>query len=142
MTTIAFKDGVMAGDTQENWGGTPIPAKKVYKLGGALFGTSGSAEFAYVFYDWLKSGLPRREPYGEENVCALVYANGLFYFLERFIPIPVNKPFWAIGSGAEYALAAMELGKSAEDAVRTAIELDINSGGEVYSVKYPLKNGL
>jgi ATP-dependent protease HslVU (ClpYQ) peptidase subunit len=38
----------------------------------------------------------------------------------------------AIGSGAPYALAAMDMGASAEEAVRAAMKRDIYTGGEVH----------
>ncbi len=37
----------------------------------------------------------------------------------------------AIGSGSAYALAAMDMGANAEDAVRTAMKRDIYTGGKV-----------
>ena len=40
----------------------------------------------------------------------------------------------AIGSGAPYALAAMDMGASAEDAVRAAMKRDIYTGGAVRTV--------
>lgn len=41
----------------------------------------------------------------------------------------------AIGSGAAYALAAMDMGASAEDAVRAAMKRDIYTGGKVRAMK-------
>lgn len=41
----------------------------------------------------------------------------------------------AIGSGSAYALAAMDMGASAEDAVRAAMKRDIYTGGNVSSIK-------
>ncbi|AXP04273.1 proteasome subunit beta [Pseudomonas fluorescens] len=40
----------------------------------------------------------------------------------------------AIGSGAPYALAAMDMGASAEDAVRAAMKRDIYTGGLIRTV--------
>lgn len=40
----------------------------------------------------------------------------------------------AIGSGAPYALAAMDMGASAEDAVRAAMKRDIYTGGPVQTL--------
>ena len=40
----------------------------------------------------------------------------------------------AIGSGSAYAIAAMDMGASAEDAVRAAMKRDIYTGGTIRSV--------
>ncbi len=42
---------------------------------------------------------------------------------------------FAIGSGDVYAMAAMKSGKSAEEAVKVAISLDVYSGGDINSYK-------
>lgn len=43
-------------------------------------------------------------------------------------------PFGAIGSGSQFAIAAMHMGKSAKTAVEIASELDLYTGGEVKGV--------
>ncbi len=40
----------------------------------------------------------------------------------------------AIGSGSAYALAAMDMGASAEEAVRAAMKRDIYTGGTVRTI--------
>ncbi|GAI22667.1 unnamed protein product, partial [marine sediment metagenome] len=41
----------------------------------------------------------------------------------------------AIGSGSAYALAAMDMGASAEEAVRAAMKRDIYTGGKVRTMR-------
>ncbi|MCP6695873.1 proteasome subunit beta [Pseudomonas donghuensis] len=41
----------------------------------------------------------------------------------------------AIGSGAPYALAAMDMGASAEEAVRAAMKRDIYTGGKIRTLR-------
>ena len=45
--------------------------------------------------------------------------------------VPINAPFYAIGSGSHFALGAMWQGASAAEAVQAAIVFDTGSGGEV-----------
>lgn len=40
-------------------------------------------------------------------------------------------PFWADGSGADYALGAMQHGASAEEAIRAAMAWDTRTGGNI-----------
>ena len=46
-------------------------------------------------------------------------------------PYAANHKFFAIGSGRDYALAAMHLGTNSRKAVEVAIHFDNNTGGEV-----------
>lgn len=48
--------------------------------------------------------------------------------------MPTARKFHAVGSGRDYALAAMHLGLSARDAVGVAMEFDLNTGGELQEV--------
>jgi len=43
----------------------------------------------------------------------------------------VRAPFYALGSGYQVAMGAMEFGATAEEAVRAAIKWDTGSGGDV-----------
>lgn len=48
--------------------------------------------------------------------------------------IPMRKPFYAIGSGRDFALMAMHLGKSAREAVALAALFDRYTNTEVQSL--------
>jgi hypothetical protein len=45
--------------------------------------------------------------------------------------VKLSRPFYAIGSGRDYALAAMSLGCDSERAVRVASEFDNNTNNDV-----------
>jgi ATP-dependent protease HslVU (ClpYQ) peptidase subunit len=45
----------------------------------------------------------------------------------NYIPIPISDMFFAIGTGAPYALAAMSLGCSASDSIKLAADFDVNT---------------
>jgi hypothetical protein len=51
--------------------------------------------------------------------------------------IPI-KGIGAVGSGGEYAIAAMALGKTSAEAVRFAARFDYRSGGRVQTFHHPL----
>lgn len=48
----------------------------------------------------------------------------------------VTQPFYAIGSGADFAMGAMAAGKCAKEAVAIAAKLDAWSGGEIDAVEF------
>lgn len=62
---------------------------------------------------------------------ALIALAGHIYDVGSDFSVNPVEGFAAIGSGGRYAITAMHLGKSAEQAVTIATELDIYSGGTV-----------
>jgi ATP-dependent protease HslVU (ClpYQ) peptidase subunit len=143
MTTIAYRDRVLAADSMEtdddmklNW-----KTKKVFKLpNGSLFGGAGDAESCMILLDGLKKGielpaLPKVGDSGPDVHAILVKPNGRIYFYEGYRWTKVVEKFWAIGSGRKAALALLRYGASAVDAVKGGINTDTYSGGRVRTVK-------
>jgi hypothetical protein len=58
-----------------------------------------------------------------ENNCYRVEDEGRWY--------KDTAKYWAMGSGSEFALSAMLIGKSAKEAVKHACKLDVYSGGKI-----------
>jgi ATP-dependent protease HslVU (ClpYQ) peptidase subunit len=58
-------------------------------------------------------------------------STGLFVYAGTFHPDAVTDEHYAIGTGAHAALAAMRCGKTAEEAVEIACDIDTNSGPPV-----------
>lgn len=141
MTTIAWRDGVLAGDgriTIENDIVTDTQ-RKVSVIGGYLFGWCGTVEQAEIMRRHLvkdKKGLPKLEGI----TCILVEPNGTPHIYEGNIWNKISrKQYHAIGSGAVCALSAMDAGASAKEAVKIAIKRNVSTGGRVTSVS--LKKG-
>lgn len=149
MTTIAYRDGIIASDSRAYSGDKhPIGDKqKVFALpGGRLVGISSSVVGApNHFLAWL-AALPADAPLvsavaGQEHlVQALVVERSgeAFYWNDgRTFTGPIKADFYAIGSGQQTALAALELGKSAAEAIELAIKLDPWTGGEARTLEHP-----
>ena len=108
---------------------------KIAKRRGALASVCGLAPKALKFLDWFRSGMPGECPdlgTAEDNAWGFVYApdGRVLWFkpggLEHF-----RTPFHATGSGAEYAMGAMAMGASPEQAVAVAMQFDTATGGEI-----------
>ena len=54
---------------------------------------------------------------------------------DRFLEHPITLPFFAIGSGADYAIGAMAAGVFPDRAVQIAAQYDPKTGGGVDVVK-------
>ena len=118
MTTIAYKDGVLAADTRVTAGTTIFPNESKIVEG---VGIAGSWEAVCA----LRNGqaMPKK---GWE---ALTVAGTMFDSGgEQTLP---EGDFWAIGSGAHFALGAMAMGATPEEAVKIAARYDTGTNDTV-----------
>ena len=141
MTTIAFKAGVLAGDSlatdNQKWKCTKVHRLKT-EAGRLLVGYCGEVYAAHVFMDWLKDTENSRKPeISSEDFEAIVVSESgcVTLWNQSLSPWRPEGDFFAIGSGALAAMAAMECGKSAVQAVKIACKYDPFTGGPVRSLK-------
>lgn len=147
MTTVVYRDGILAADTQITYGATIMPCKikKLTKLpNGALFGYCGSVELGEIMKKSLinigqsDGVLEDRRDLDKENFEGiLVTPEGRTLFFENRSWVSVEVPYVAMGSGKEHAYGALALGASAKQAVRAAILLDPGTGGKVQAISIP-----
>jgi len=139
MTTIAYKDGVIAYDGRQTRNDRIVSdsASKCQVVDGVSFFLSGAVcdEKALIAAYF---GTPSPVP---------VECSGYAVDGGKLLMVghDENTGIWkqeldlanpdAIGSGAQYAIAAMDMGASAEDAVRAAMKRDIYTGGKIRSLR-------
>lgn len=143
LTTVCYnrKVGVMAGDRMacigENKHGV---ITKVFKVEGALVGFSGHSDVAVAILRWISGGRKDEdwpELQYENTDCSVlvVEADGVVKMYERYpIPIVMEQDLHAIGSGRDFALAAMHLGCDPIKAVEVASVFDCYTGSGVDAV--------
>lgn len=141
-TCIAYRDGVLAADTMvvvddfiklDN-------DIKIAKYKGHLFGVSGNnCPTLEAFRKWwfIKPGQQRqayKKPFSFRAI--VILPDGT---IEEWDHLgngdKINAPFWAIGSGREFALGALEFGANAQEAVQAAIKFCPTVGGKVVTRK-------
>ncbi len=108
--------------------------RKVWRLkDGTLFGACGEVEGGEL----LKRALNKHEatPKLDGVAAIMVTPEGILFEYEGSTWVKAIEPYTAIGSGASYALAAMDFGASAVDAVRGSCRRHINSGGRIFKVQ-------
>ena len=148
MTTVAYRDGVMAADTGiTNSGGVRYASvSKMHRCpDGVLMAGAGDYGSVLDLFSWYDRGCPSDDvpEFGDDEdmvVCALViYPDGRVAYIERDLrECPLEGEFFAIGSGVEGALAAMAAGATAEEAVEIMCGLDIYTNGPVRTERlYP-----
>jgi hypothetical protein len=136
MTTIAYKDGVLAADTLSTWGDSRDGhAIKIAKRGPFMAAGSGCLAHVQAFLDWFKGGMKADPPpmgEGEKQAFGFIFVgDGKFLTWGALGWEQCRDDVFAAGSGSEFAKGAMSHGASAEEAVRIAITHDTKSGGKV-----------
>jgi ATP-dependent protease HslVU (ClpYQ) peptidase subunit len=136
MTTIATDGTSMAADGLVLAGGTITDTAfvKITKLSdGRIVGCSGSGYSSVAFRKWLEEGGDKtNKPDLTNNFSALVlHPDGsVLSYDEKCLSMPEHCVA-AIGSGMDFALAAIDCGKGAYEAVRIAAGRDSSTGGTI-----------
>lgn len=145
MTTIAYKDGVLAADTACRAGwlieGSVV---KIVRAGPILAAACGGSALCERFLDWVRRGCRGEPPdMGAADAKEAWQATGLLFLPDQAVirfdpalpPLAVLAPIYAAGSGRDVALGAMHAGAPAARAVQIAILLDGGSGGYVLTTE-------
>ena len=133
VTTVAVKDGVMAGDTQITSDTVIYRAQKIYKLpGGGLIGGCGAWSKAYQAIDWMLGGSKGESPRFDGAQVLIAKPDGSLWLADDEFPAyPLLDKFVAIGCGAQAAMLAMSDGSSAVEAIQKVSKLDSHTSAPV-----------
>lgn len=136
MTTIAWDGKTLAGDSQASmFNGSTRKVSKI--VNGWLYGACGQWQDAVAVRQWIVGGMDAdKKPKVEDTFHAiLITQDGLNVLENKLVLLRYDRPYFAVGSGREYAMAAMLLGCDARHAVEVAAKLDTDTGGEITEVK-------
>ncbi len=132
MTTIAYKDGVIAYDSRRTCDGriiTDSADKKRERDGHVFFGTGSTSDIMNLMDAFFGANI---EEAGNSQV--LVVHDGrvteIIWSEGRLFKYPVDHDY-AIGSGSDNAITAMDMGATAAEAVEMAMKRDTGTGGQV-----------
>lgn len=143
MTTIAYRDGILACDGQTTFSNVSIynNAVKITKSeDGWLCGGCGDYAVLQHFLNWAekrkgKFKLPSEELFDHnEYDLIMISPNGVVHTRAISLWQTHQPEYDAWGSGAQIAVGAMAYGASAIEAVECAIRHDIYSSGQVSHV--------
>ena len=135
MTTVAVKGKTMACDSQLS-DGYSVCTRKVIKKNNCIVGWAGdwiAGEYFADYYLSNKEEKPDRD--SDDDLELLVLKKSGLYLVDyRFREVRICGKHYAIGSGAQAAMVAMNMGATATEAVKEAIQVDRHSGGKVRSL--------
>ena len=105
----------------------------------SVYGAAGDWDKILKFYDALET---KGDLDSECDVEVLeLRADGIWIYESTIIPARIKNNFYAIGTGAGYAIAAMHLGKSPREAVEIAALFDPGSRGPIDVMKLGVSRG-
>jgi hypothetical protein len=141
VTTVAYRDGIIAADRRVTQDGQRTPGGHT-KIGrtksGWLYGASGvladCIRFERCMKKWDGTGTPKNVPFDGFNGIA-ISPKGLIHWAEKGMLWPAPQTaFAALGSGSDAALGALYHGASAREAVEIASLVDTATGDGVDSL--------
>lgn len=138
MTTIAATREQIAGDLQATHSGG-LKFKLKTKIGEFYqpliwptkfyVGMCGDVDSFPDVIEWLGDPTSRKPPKATGgDFLVLTEDKKIFTFKNPSKWIAVNQSFYAVGSGMNYAMSAMECGKTAIEAVKVASKFDLYTG--------------
>lgn len=143
MTVIAWDGKQLAADRRISFGNLSGGRVIIFRLldhnlKHILVGACGSSSGSQDFLHWISAGRkledwPTHLKEKDNTFSAMVIEKDKRISLYEASPYPsiLEQPFWAIGSGRDFAIAAMHCGKSAYEAVEIAIIYDVYCGNGI-----------
>lgn len=138
MTTVAWDGITLAADRLYTVGSAAFISTKVKKHGDLLLAFSGDVDQGEEMLDWIISGakkadFPEKQRDHERFTRVLAITRDKNILAYECTPFPIRMPpqKYAMGSGRDFALAAMYLGQTAIQAVQLASLFDPGTGGGV-----------
>jgi len=127
MTTIAAKasTGEIAADSMVSGDDSFYLVEKLRRGQESVYGGCGDWDKLLKFYNSLESGADLDS---DTDVTVLeLRSDGIWIYESTIIPAKIKNDFWAIGTGANFAIAGMHLGLSPAEAVKLACLYDTSS---------------
>lgn len=120
MTVVAWDGRTLAADKQSTASSCKAAVRKVRHIDGKLVGGSGNAAAIMEHMAWLERGArveefpPRLRSDEVPSILLVIEPSGRILSYENGpYPIEMCGPFYAIGGGRDFAIAAMDLGFNA-----------------------------
>lgn len=142
MTTIVFRDGILTADGNSYRNNTRVFTNKakIHRLAnGDLIGSAGTSSALQGFIAWLNGDgdLAKRPPTDDASIVLFRRGDPRIRIFESGGYEDLNpQPYFAIGSGQEFAYGALFMGANAEQALDAAIRHDPWTGGDVTVLRF------
>lgn len=143
MTVIAWDGKTLAADKLGNYSGLSRTVTKIHRIGDLLMGVSGNAWVANEVFTWVERGRkPEAFPACQRDkddwsMTLIIEARRVLLYERSPYPTRIADGTCAIGSGRDFALAAMHMGADARRAVEVATHFCPDCGLGVDTLEAP-----
>lgn len=150
MTIVVWDGRTLAADKRATYSGLARTVTKIRRTHkGELLAFSGDFDMGMALVQWYEGdGCAERYPNNKNNdgvvktQLMVIRLDGTVCYYEREpIPMVFTDKQTAMGSGRDYAIAAMHLGCNAIQAVQVACDLDIYCGNGIDTLDLEPANG-
>lgn len=138
MSVIAWDGTTLAADKRASCGGFFHTTRKILRANGCLLGFTGGTDFGEQMVNWWIRGAnaddfpPSQRDKDDWAGLLVVMPDGTLFKYERTpYPITIQERMHALGSGRDFAMAAMFCGRTAAEAVGIACRFDSGCGNGV-----------
>ena len=149
MTTVLVlrKEGLILADSRSVWGNRRAGlTRKILRVPDGLVTGAGNQQACFACFEMIRRNadkpegedyevpyVPQDTPCNDNSFTVLHLKNDrtLWLYGDHFQPTPVLDDFYAIGTGDDVVRTALHLGKTPDEAMRLACELDFNTGPPV-----------
>lgn len=136
MTTVIATNDALFTDTLCGYT-VPFQASKSARIGDSIYGCAGDDLDDFIlFLAWLRGDTPKPKlPKGNDFDVLEVSPDGIFLWSKKMTRVQVHESRYAVGSGGQYAIGAMEHGATPEQAIIIAAKFDPNTRPPIECVK-------
>lgn len=134
-----MKHGVLASDTRCSADGVMFGVTKFRRVGKGIVGAAGDWDDILRFWELIEGKSAKESGLNDDSELEAIelHPEGIFLYAASGKRYRIKDEFFAIGSGAPYAIGAMAMGASPKEAVALASRFDPATGGEIEVI--PLK---
>lgn len=142
MTTAVWDGKTLSADKRSSYHDTKhATCTKVFKVRGHLIAVAGSYDIAIEMIEWFSDGcdpdfFPEKQKTEPATMMVITPDREIHKYERSHLPLKFENEKEAIGSGREFALAAMACGCDSAEAVRVASMFDCYTGNGVDTVSF------
>lgn len=141
MTTIAWDGKTLAADKQATSGNLMHTVTKIFKHPSGLYGVTGHLSHGLTVINWITGTNPHPIAYpanpSNDDYGYVIHINNqreIWCYEGHPTPCKFEDKFYAVGSGREFATAAMHCGQTAQQAIVIASIFNSGTGQGVDSL--------
>lgn len=138
----SIKHGCIASDTRCSSDNAMVSVNKIRRIGRSLIGAAGDWTDVLKFWDMIEKKKKKDTGLNENSELEAIElsAGGIYLYEANGVRYLVKDEYFAIGSGGPYAMGAMAMGATPEEAVAIAARFDPNTGGAVEVMQLRVAN--